>query len=169
MRLLHWAPVSEVRKIRRNGVAISRYSDHRANGVYAVPVLDLPKASLAAWKRVLGQEAGRGKHFAGIVFEIPDDELVFVFADFTDNAFGEHKLVEAHKAEATAKAIAEKNREPLSPELFAALVSLGRVTIDPNDQPYYGVGLMEIVVPRRVKPGEIVLVLAPTRRGGKSF
>lgn len=168
MKLIHYAPVSLLRRIGKQGISCSRRAGHLA-GVYAVPLLDFPRTVTANWHRHLRSSTGRkngSKHLGSIIFEIDDRELVYFFRDWIHNALGERNLVAARQAEALTFELGRERATPLTPFQIEILLKFSG-EIAHYDQPSYNLGLMEIVVPRAIRPDEIISVLEPDYRPHK--
>ena len=169
MKLIHYAPVSELRHIHNHGISVSRKTG-RLHGVYAAPLLDFPRTATQNWYRQLRSRCGRtdgSKHLGAVIFEIDDRELVYFFRDWVHNALGERTIVTARQAEALTFNLGRERNTPLSPEAFAIRIEVCG-TIPSYDQPSYNLGLMEIVLPRAIRPEEIVAVIEPDFRHKKS-
>ncbi|MDX1986639.1 MAG: hypothetical protein SFV17_08125 [Candidatus Obscuribacter sp.] len=74
MKLVHFTKVANLEKYRKHGIPQSR-RQNRIHGVYAVPLLDFPRTVVSAWRRML--QADRRTVHGGVVFDIPDDELIY--------------------------------------------------------------------------------------------
>ncbi len=164
-KFLHFAPVAEVRHVRHHGLKASRYKK-RVSGVYCFPLLNFERTAVRLWHRILRETTRRGRRpprLAGVVFEIDDNEMIYYFDDWFDNLVWDHisdldqNLVSARQAERLAFEAARKNNQPLTPERVEQLLQLhGR--IKGEDMPYYGLSDSELVVPRIIRPEEIIKV-----------
>jgi hypothetical protein len=168
MKLIHYAPISVIRRIGNHGIACSRKTG-RLHGVYAVPLLDFPRTATANWYRQLRSSTGRkngSKHLGSVIFEIDDAELVYFFRDWVHNALGERTLVTARQAEALTFELGRQRATPLTPfQIETLLTYCGEISY--YDQPSYNLDLMEVVVPRAIRPEEIVAVIEPDYRRRK--
>ncbi|CAN5305262.1 hypothetical protein BH10CYA1_BH10CYA1_53700 [soil metagenome] len=154
MKLVHYRKVSLAQDCRNNGIAMQRKSG-RLSGVYASPLLDFPRAVTNNWKRELSRD--RRLVLAGIVFEIPDEELVYFAKDWSHTALGARSLITAKQAEALA---IEQGLNSLKP-LTSTQRENSFLMEGDYGQPCYDYGLLEVIVPRTIKPDEIIRIEFP--------
>lgn len=167
MKLLRFVPVSQVGHIRHHGISVWRYQD-RASGVYCYPIIG-DRTAACHWSRALRRTTRKGNkvpRLAAVVFEISDDELIYFFKDFIYNSLWEegddlnHALIPAREAQHLAVALARKNAEPLTAERFEQLMEEhGQIAAE--EMPFYGLGDLEIVVPRPIQADEIIKIEIP--------
>ncbi|MDX1986457.1 MAG: hypothetical protein SFV17_07200 [Candidatus Obscuribacter sp.] len=154
MKLVHFTKVSNLEKYRKHGIPQSRRRN-RIHGVFAVPLLDFPCTAVSAWRRML--QSDRGIVHGGVVFEIPDDALIYYAPDWTHHMLGVRSLMSCREAEALVFEFGRRNLEPLTEaQRQTCMTCYG--DIPSWEQPSYRFNLAEFVVPRRIDCDEIVKV-----------
>ncbi len=152
MKLVHFTKVSKLQEYRKRGIPQSRRRN-RIHGVFAVPLLDFPRTSISAWRRML--QADRGIVHGGVIFEIPDQELIYYAPDWTHHMLGVRSLMSCREAEALVFDFGRRNLESLT-ETQRQNIMAGYGDIPSWEQPAYKFNLAEFVVPRRIEVSEIV-------------
>jgi hypothetical protein len=139
--LVHFAPLNKASKIKKNGLRKSK-ATHRAIGVYAAPCLGFAPTAVSDWRRAIKSE-GKSTRRVAIIFEVSDDELVHCFENWGDNM--------------------ERGNRELCPARSGA--ALARTQVGKNDGRFGG---MEVVVPRGIKPTEIVEVVVASKKKNRA-
>jgi hypothetical protein len=150
-KLLHFAEVNQLTKIRSHGLRMSN-AKWRAQGIYCIPCVALEPRAAKMWLRQL-HERKLIRPRAAVVFEIPDDEMIHVFADWVDNVAGDRTLMPARQAETVIHQLVQSTRE------LNQLVD--QVGSNKSFAKFPGWVVMEVVVPRPILASEVVSITLP--------
>ncbi len=161
MKLVHFKKLALAQKAVKEGISSTK--NRRLNGVYCVPILDFPATAINNWKRALSSERNRTR-MGAVIFEIPDREMLYFSPDWSHTALGSGELVTAREAEGLTFALGREHAKPLTPRQFQTMMAMCEGTLLSEVQPHYDFGMMEIIVPRAIKPKEVIRVILPPNK-----